>query len=186
MRLHAPRAVIHAFEPNQMLANRLTRRFQRCAGVIVHDVAIGEVRGTFALHVPIYRGYVFDGLASLDEPSARDWLTDTIYQFDRSRLQVEVSACSVERLDDFGLAPAFIKIDVQGFEHQALLGARQTLERHRPALLIESPGAAVTAYLAALGYESYQYIRGSLVQGEHGLMNTFFVSPDQKSPGPSS
>ena len=36
------------------------------------------------------------------------------------------------RLDDLDLHPASIKLDVQGFAHQALLGSRQTLARAKP------------------------------------------------------
>lgn len=40
-------------------------------------------------------------------------------------------------LDAFELAPDFVKIDVQGFEERVLEGAKQTLLKYKPVVLIE-------------------------------------------------
>ena len=50
--------------------------------------------------------------------------------------------------------PALIKMDVEGSEIDVLEGARQTLERYRPTLLIEAHGtnAAIENFLVAIGY----------------------------------
>ena len=44
---------------------------------------------------------------------------------------------NVVTLDQFGLAPALIKLDVEGHEIEALRGARMTIMRFRPVLVIE-------------------------------------------------
>jgi FkbM family methyltransferase len=51
-------------------------------------------------------------------------------------------------------APTLIKMDVEGSEIDVLEGARQTLERHHPILLIEAHGtnAAIENFLLATGY----------------------------------
>lgn len=43
-------------------------------------------------------------------------------------------------IDSLGAAPSFIKIDVEGFEWFALKGAEQTINEHRPVVLIEENG----------------------------------------------
>ncbi len=65
----------------------------------------------------------------------------------------------IERLDsivdELRLAPPeLIKIDVEGAELDVLEGARETLERYRPTMLIEAHGtnAAIANFLAAMGY----------------------------------
>ena len=62
-------------------------------------------------------------------------------------------------LDEFvaawpALAPAVVKIDVEGHELEVLEGARRTLEAGRPALVCEQHGraGAVVAALTPLGY----------------------------------
>jgi FkbM family methyltransferase len=67
------------------------------------------------------------------------------------------------RLDDYDLdAVGFIKIDVEGHELSVLRGASNTIERHRPVMLIEiedrhKPNATrdVHRFLGNLGYEGY-------------------------------
>jgi FkbM family methyltransferase len=54
--------------------------------------------------------------------------------------------------------PAIIKIDVEGGELDVLRGARSTILRHRPALLIEvNDPAGLSAVLGDLGYETWSY-----------------------------
>ena len=180
IRLCGDHPVVHAFEPNRILANRLERRFGRSDGVTVHNIGLGDEPGSFDLHVPTYRGYAFDGLASLDEGCARDWLAEQLYWFAEDRLDIETMRCSVLLVDDMRCEPAFMKIDVQGYEYQVLLGARETLAQDRPVLLIERPGAVVTTYLAGFDYEPYQYRGGALVPGHHDMMNTFFLPRDRE------
>jgi len=69
-------------------------------------------------------------------------------------------AVAVTSLDDaaasFGGVPAVVKVDVEGMEYAVLLGAREMLGRHRPALYVEVaedeayPGVA--ELLRPLGY----------------------------------
>ena len=66
------------------------------------------------------------------------------------------------RLDDFNLAPDFIKVDVEGYELWALQGAEKTLRKHYPAVCVECKrGPAryglgqhdAVDYLISLGYD---------------------------------
>ncbi|HTK34258.1 MAG TPA: FkbM family methyltransferase [Caulobacteraceae bacterium] len=62
-------------------------------------------------------------------------------------------------IDDLGLARVdLIKIDVEGMEIEALAGARHTLEKCRPQLLIEhikSDEAELAAFVEAMGYKVF-------------------------------
>lgn len=53
---------------------------------------------------------------------------------------VEGDAIEVITLDSLGLAPDFIKLDVEGMEWHALVGAEQTIRTHRPVVMFEENG----------------------------------------------
>jgi FkbM family methyltransferase len=74
-------------------------------------------------------------------------------------------------IDDLGLAPGIIKVDIEGKEFSALQGAQKVIERYSPDLLIEvsfelksneampsfrNP-ALIIDYLKTLGYAPYAY-----------------------------
>ena len=71
-------------------------------------------------------------------------------------------AVEVHTLDSFGLTDVtFIKIDVEGSERDVLEGARQTIARERPPLLLEllsgthdDPGALTAEICRSFGYEA--------------------------------
>jgi len=68
---------------------------------------------------------------------------------------------SGRRLDELGLAPFFIKLDIQGYEYRALLGGERTIRTHEPVLLIESPDEQTIEFLAKLGYDLILHYRES-------------------------
>ncbi|MBN1825276.1 MAG: FkbM family methyltransferase [Candidatus Eisenbacteria bacterium] len=83
----------------------------------------------------------------------------------------------------------FIKIDVEGHELALLRGARRTLERFRPALLVEisrnpdepgSTGHEVFRLLGEMGYVSYLLSDGALRPRRAGdrSVNYFFLTGD--------
>ena len=64
--------------------------------------------------------------------------------------ELEIPAITV---DSLGLSPSFIKIDVEGHEREVLEGAKETLLRSRPALLVEVIHSEVIPFLSELGYQ---------------------------------
>ena len=139
-----------AFEPNPDLV-RLVRSL-KLKGVEVREVALSSRDGQAELLIPVGGGG--HGLASLRG--------ETVEGLPLTRILVPT-----RRLDSFELAPvAFIKIDVEGFEEQVLEGAKDTIARHRPILLIEieerhNPGglSRIAAMLSATGYRGYFFRR---------------------------
>lgn len=177
MRRLMPQARIVAFEPNPRLAAALAARWRRDPRVEIRAQALGERTSHATLWVPVYRNWWFDGLASLDPEAARGWLSaERLYGFRPERLRLEPLRCETVRLDDLDLAPAFVKLDVQGHEAAVLRGGEATLRRHRPILLVEAGEAeAVRAVLDPLDYLPAAFVEGRLVATPSRTVNTFFL-----------
>ncbi len=144
---------VHAFEPVPWLADLLASKFPK--GVTVHGIALSDTSGTAVLQIPIAAGGVVTGLASLNPRAVAD--------YPESR-RIEVPMAPFDAV--YSGTVGFIKIDVEGHEEAVLDGARKTVERYHPRLLVEieermSPGAVdrIARTLGRLGYHGY-FIRG--------------------------
>jgi FkbM family methyltransferase len=128
---------VHAFEPEPRNAEFLRRhlRINGRRNVTVQQAAVSDRAGTARFEFGTGSG--------------------TGHLADAGALEVRTL-----RLDDYcaehALAPAAIKIDVEGAEMSVLHGARETLERHRPTIFLSTHGAQVhaasLAFLRGLGY----------------------------------
>jgi FkbM family methyltransferase len=144
--LVGPEGRVVSFEPstdNYLLFDR-NLRANRIGNVIPFKVAIGSEAGFKQLHI-------YDKMAS-----------NSFFQRpDRKELRSETA--QVRTLDSFmdGLMPPrvhAVKINVEGFETEVLMGARKLIERDAPRLVVMAHSFAeshdkVRAILVSFGYE---------------------------------
>jgi hypothetical protein len=142
---------------------------------------LADSSGTGKLYIPYYNKWMYDGLASLKREFAADWLRERVYWYRERHLTIKEVDCRIRKLDDLGLAPFFIKLDLQCYELEALTGGERTLRSHEPILLIESPEEETCAFLSGLGYQPYSFEGGQLKPGAPGVTNTFFMTDGKAS-----
>jgi hypothetical protein len=65
----------------------------------------------------------------------------------------------VRPLDDLGIRPDFVMIEVEGFVQHVVTGLTQTIQRHQPIMLVETPEspAALMDHQALVGYRPFVY-----------------------------
>ncbi len=172
-----PNARILSFEANVRLATKLKKRYRINHNINIQPFGLGDQPGEFTLYLPTYNGYLFDGLASINRIEAEEWLCEKwLFFFDRKKVSVQELPCVVRTLDEFGVNPVFIKIDVQGFEYEVLKGAASTLARAEPLLLIEDASAdpRIVEFLASMGYKECFLMQHTLAFGRGTGPNSFF------------
>jgi FkbM family methyltransferase len=117
-----PAGRIYAFEPTPKTRDVLLDHLnlnEVNGRVVVSPVAIGDREGRAFLSM---NGT--SGANSLTRFSSDD--------------TVEVAVTTIDTFcTENSIAPSLIKIDIEGFEFHALRGAKKTLARHRPAVLLE-------------------------------------------------
>ena len=116
----APRGRHLAYEPLPELAAQLAREFPH---VEVRNAAVSDHAGTATFH-RVRGRETRSSLSTLDHAPE----------------ELDAYTVALEDLDSGippDLAPALIKIDVEGAEEQVLRGAMRTLERHRPTVVLE-------------------------------------------------
>ncbi|MCA1779283.1 MAG: FkbM family methyltransferase [Xanthomonadaceae bacterium] len=138
------------------------------------------------LHVPVTKSFDLSSNASLDpDEFDKDYVQTRLtgyshrsggrYRFGRRRVRLI-------RLDALGLSPLAIKIDVEGWELQALKGMRETIERCHPLLMIELNNQhRFLPWLQDLGYRFYRYDPEARTLSPadcmEGMLNVFALHP---------
>ena len=176
IRMKYPRNKVLAFEPNPIIFEKTKRSFRRDESTTFVNVGLSDKDEEWELKIPFYKKYMFDGLASFKEDEALDWLRTRIYFFSEKNLELRRVKCKLKTLDGFDVNPEFIKIDVQGYEMRVLWGAKQTIKRNLPVLLIETPTQEVSDYLKGLGYWPFQFDGSAGLLPGFGRLNTFFIN----------
>jgi FkbM family methyltransferase len=145
-------------------------------------VAAGDDFARKTLHVPGRRASGLSAQASLDPAEfEKDYVRNRLAKVGfnaADKTGYRRVAVRVVPLDCFSLSPDLIKLDVEGFEYQALKGLEKTLRLQRPALLIEINNIERwLPFLKSLGYAFYYYNRVTAsfrVAGDHeGGLNLF-------------
>ena len=145
---------VHAFEPMPQNLVRLRKNLEPFHWAVAHPYAVGNVTG----EVPIRYSDREAGWASIHE------------QHRPGNLQCN-SVVSVIRLDDWLQTNSvnridFIKLDIEGSELDALLGARRMLSHFRPTIVAETKCGwhhdEILELLNVQGYECRSFCRESI------------------------
>ncbi len=126
------------FEANPYLAGFLDRLAKEDRGLHVHQLALGADNKQLSLFLAYYRGTCLHTFSSFNREFIEQSLRRS-YPEKFREVEIREVAVPVRRFDDIGFErpPQFIKIDVEGFEHEILQGMTRTIEKYRPVFLIE-------------------------------------------------
>jgi len=170
------KARIVAFEPLPELAAILRVRYEKSPNVIIHSCALGSADGQMTIYIPIYRGYMFDALASLDYDEAANWVNpDRLYFFNAEKIQINKEHVKVFRLDNFSIEPDIIKINAQGHEPAVLRGGETTIQRYEPAIMVPARIPRLDACLRDFGYTRYAFLNSKLYLEAEGHTFSWYI-----------
>ena len=140
---------VHAFEPSPTTFDllKLNLAASGLKNVVLHNLGLGESEidsqitylehfragGTVANKIEISDGYVMEPVKI-------------------ARLDQRIQSLGISKLD-------FIKIDVEGYERSVLLGAKETLAKHKPVVLSELNHWALNAYQRISIPDHFDFLR---------------------------
>jgi FkbM family methyltransferase len=127
-RWSAPDGRIVAFEPNPATL-RVLHKHVEMNGLESRVTVVPLAAGSHPGQAPLYDSEAGSGLSRLGAPHAD------------LGVPVEPMQVPLTTIDHYcretGIVPDWILIDVEGYEYEVLLGAAETLRRHRPRVLVE-------------------------------------------------
>ena len=169
-------SAVVCFEPNSQNRKRLMEnlKLNGIMNVEVRKAGVGSRRETLRM----VGSPLMPGGSSVDGKAVEELL--------RTGVETVVEEISVVTLDEeipqANLpAPDFIKIDIEGWEIEALRGARNTLKSYKPALFLEMHGetirekktkvAEIVSFLWEVGYQRIRHIEtGAAITPENALV----------------
>jgi FkbM family methyltransferase len=158
---------VMAIEPQERIYYALCGNIviNNCFNAFAVHAALGAETGTLAIPVPNYLAPGSFGSLELRSSKTNENIGQAI---DYDKL-VPVQLLTIDKLDFSRMD--FIKIDVEGMEQEVLAGAKETLERSHPIIMIEhikSKKESLIEVLSGYGYVVY----------ELGLMNYLAIHAD--------
>ena len=179
-----PGCQIISFEANPALSNFLQCRYRKSKSAVrVECCALMGSANSLQFYMPSYNEFPLDGIASTQYQSIINWFNIGQFYFaDRKKLHIETITVNGKTLDSFDLAPVFMKLTIQRSELEALKGARQTILKHRPVILVGFPWSDVVDYLKRLGYRPFAYRKPNFIADCLGSEFTWFLLPEHDVP----
>ncbi len=170
--LNAENCNVIAFEPLIGAFLMLCHEMARLGGdrfppnLMLYNVALGDSFTVATLNTPIIGGELDHQMSSI----TKDFADRSLFPADKE-LQVITQSVVVAPLDAFRFQPlTLLKIDVEGAELEVIRGARETIARSRPIIVVEieerhRAGSTydVPAFLAGMGYRGFFFFEGRFV-----------------------
>jgi FkbM family methyltransferase len=147
-------ADIYCFDP--VRAPFFSRNFNN--SVSYFPFALGDKSADLRIFVPLVKRYRLTQYSSTDRERA---LNQLVHDLNLAPQQVafKQESIHVRVLDDFGLSPFFLKVDVEGDELKVLVGAEKTILAHLPIILVEIQSGEdyqqIASFLLRLGYRNF-------------------------------
>jgi FkbM family methyltransferase len=169
---HGKEFRVHAFEPNPYVHFDLNENLRLNGDlrevVLVHDVAVGNHDG------PV--GFSFNRTNS-----GGGRVTDVPKLSDEITKMIKLDSWVKDNIKN-GCRISFLKIDVEGFEPDVLLGASETIQEHKPSLYLEMTdewfkrrgfsNEWVFKLILSWGYEIFIDMDGQLAKYENDFKHT--------------
>ncbi len=128
---------ILSIEPNlchEVHLKNLKKRLKRFDYLLT---GAGRERLKMTLYIPVFNSVPIYTAASLKKDHALSTMHEQHIPVGDKNIVILEHAVDILPLDELNLNPDVIKIDTEGYDFEALLGMKATIERCRPVILIE-------------------------------------------------
>jgi FkbM family methyltransferase len=149
--LHNRGSVI-AFEAQERVYYALAGNIaiNNCFNARALHAALGADEGSLDIPVPNYLQPASFGSLELRQSAKSEFIGQTIDPANNQKVRmVSIDSLQLTRID-------FMKIDVEGMELEVLAGARASIAKHKPAMMIESIKTDKTALMQFLTERDYK------------------------------
>lgn len=154
-----PKCKVISIEANYQLIkflNNVKKKFKNYEFYIFMVSNYNRTKKKF--YVPFYKDNSVSSAASPIKGEVINAIKKTYPGFYQKLLIKEIEVHS-KKIDSLNLNPDFVKIDIQGFELEALKGMEKTIKKNNPIILVEISQDLnlIKQYLKNFGYDHFFY-----------------------------
>lgn len=118
---------IHMFEPSYEYSNYSKKYLHDNKNIFINNYGLGSENNKLCLYKSKNENIGWNTFLT-DDPNQKQGFIDNM----------EKEFCIVKKLDDYNIDNIdFIKIDVEGFEDQVILGGLNSIKKYKPYILVE-------------------------------------------------
>lgn len=142
---------IHAFEPVTHIFECLQENVGDHTGTHLYNVGLGK-----------HDCYKYIKLPT-DGNNVGQWSLVDFNGTGKRMPTLQSERIKILPLDNYDIAPDLIKVDIQGYEHEFLLGAEKTIHEYRPTLQLECVTDNTENMLSGWGYSKLHSVRADRI-----------------------
>ncbi len=129
---------IFLFEPNKYLFKNFINKnlLKNYKNIRAYNFALGSIEEKKDFYYPYYKNQCVHYFCSFDKEYIKNSLKIT---FKKKKFRITKKPMYIKRYDSINLKcrPKFIKIDVEGYDHEVLKGMKKTIIKYNPIVLVE-------------------------------------------------
>ena len=129
---------IFLFEPNKYLFEKYIKKklIKDYKNIFAFNFALGSRGEKKNFYYPYYKNYCLHYFCSFDKNYIKNSLKIT---FNKKKFKIINKPMFLKKFDKLNLKckPKLIKIDVEGFDYEVLMGMKKTINKHQPIILVE-------------------------------------------------
>ena len=149
IRQYFPSAIIWAFDPVVSISSDDNN-------ITFCNYACGDLESTIELFIPTVGRHRLSQYSSTDQKKIEQQIRSDL-QIGQREISFAKVVSNVVLIDSLELSTSFLKIDVEGFELNVLRGAKETIQRNRPIIVVEINDAesfeSINKFLSGLDYK---------------------------------
>tara|TARA_B100001250_G_scaffold413166_1_gene446417 strand:- start:2563 stop:3375 length:813 start_codon:yes stop_codon:yes gene_type:complete len=129
---------LYAFEPlkeNIRYLNKISRKDKKFKYA---RLALGNRSSNLSIYTPHYEGKYINNFSSFSKNECKKNFKINNFNINLKNLKFKKSSIKQKTLDSYKFKTALIKIDVEGYEKNVLLGAMNTIKRFKPIIYVEN------------------------------------------------
>ena len=177
---------VHSFEPNPIIFKYINKNLKKfIKNIHLYNFALSNQNKTINLKIPIRNSNsnkeIFEEYYEMGKATIHNENNFENYE------NFEIQAKKIDELS-FDNKISFIKIDVEGHELEVIEGAKNTIKRDKPVLLVEiekqytkKEVAESINFINSLGYKSYFFnkkdLKSTTELNNLDLFNNFIFFP---------